>query len=46
MDLDQVGTVVREHALRVSREFGYDPSLSKYAVFKAAGASPRSAPGR
>jgi len=46
MDLDQVGTVVREHALRVSREFGYDPSLSKYPVFKAAGASPRSAPAR
>jgi len=36
MDLDHVGGIVREHALRVSHEFGYDPSLSKYAAFKAA----------
>jgi DNA-binding IclR family transcriptional regulator len=35
MDLDQVGGIVREHALRVSHEFGYDPSLSKHAIFKA-----------
>ena len=37
MDLDQVGGVVREHALRVSRDFGYDPSMSRYAAFKAVG---------
>jgi DNA-binding IclR family transcriptional regulator len=34
MDLDHVGSVVREHALRISREFGYDPSLSGYPAFK------------
>jgi DNA-binding IclR family transcriptional regulator len=34
MDLDHVGTVVREHALMISREFGYDPSLSGYPAFK------------
>jgi DNA-binding IclR family transcriptional regulator len=43
IDLDQVGGVVREHALRVSRQFGYDPSLSKYAAFKAANPSQISA---
>lgn len=35
MDLDQVGAVVREHTLHVSRDFGYDPSLSKYSAFKS-----------
>jgi DNA-binding IclR family transcriptional regulator len=39
MDLDHVGTVVREHALRISREFGYDPSLSGYAAFTTSGKS-------
>jgi DNA-binding IclR family transcriptional regulator len=37
MDLEHLGTVVREHALRISREFGYDPSLSGYAAFSASG---------
>jgi DNA-binding IclR family transcriptional regulator len=27
MDLEKVGATVREHALRVSRRFGYDPSV-------------------
>ena len=34
MDLDSVGAVVREHALRVSKQFGYDPSVSRYPAFK------------
>jgi DNA-binding IclR family transcriptional regulator len=34
MDLEHVGTVVRENALRISREFGYDHSLSGYRAFK------------
>jgi DNA-binding IclR family transcriptional regulator len=29
MDLDRVGAVVREHALRVSHQFGYDPSVAR-----------------
>ena len=46
MDLDKVGRVVLEHALRVSHEFGYDPSLSKYAVFKAANSPQSQVPAR
>ncbi len=30
MDLKRVGTVVREHALRVSHLFGYDPSVARH----------------
>ncbi len=29
MDLARVGAAVREHALRVSHQFGYDPSISR-----------------
>ena len=29
MDLDRVGAVVREHALRISHQFGYDPSVAR-----------------
>jgi DNA-binding IclR family transcriptional regulator len=29
MDLARVGAVVREHALRVSHQFGYDPSVAR-----------------
>jgi DNA-binding IclR family transcriptional regulator len=29
MDLDRVGAVVREHAMRVSHQFGYDPSVAR-----------------
>jgi DNA-binding IclR family transcriptional regulator len=34
MDLDKVGSLVREHALRISKQFGYDPSVSRYPAFK------------
>lgn len=29
MDLARVGAVVREHALRISKQFGYDPSVAR-----------------
>ncbi|MGO9310279.1 MAG: IclR family transcriptional regulator [Spirochaetia bacterium] len=29
MDLDRVGALVREHALRISKHFGYDPSVAR-----------------
>ena len=29
MDLARVGAVVREHALRISKQFGYDPSIAR-----------------
>jgi DNA-binding IclR family transcriptional regulator len=29
MELDRVGAVVREHALRISKQFGYDPSIAR-----------------
>jgi len=34
MDLASVGCTVREHALRISKQFGYDPSVSRYPAFK------------
>ncbi len=34
MDLAKVGSLVREHALRISKQFGYDPSATRYCVFK------------
>jgi hypothetical protein len=36
MDLDKVGTLVKEHALRVSKQFGYDASVSKYPALRPA----------
>ncbi|MGD0727507.1 MAG: IclR family transcriptional regulator [Spirochaetia bacterium] len=36
MDLDKVGTLVREHALRVSKQFGYDASVSRYPALRPA----------
>jgi DNA-binding IclR family transcriptional regulator len=35
MDLAKVGATVREHALRVSKQFGYDPSVARTAGLKA-----------
>jgi hypothetical protein len=35
MDLDSVSCTVRTHALRISRQFGYDPSVSRYSAFKS-----------
>jgi DNA-binding IclR family transcriptional regulator len=29
MDLERVGALVREHALRISKQFGYDPSVAR-----------------
>ena len=29
MDLARVGALVREHALRISKQFGYDPSVTR-----------------
>jgi DNA-binding IclR family transcriptional regulator len=29
MDLDRVGALVREHALRISKQFGYDPLVAR-----------------
>lgn len=40
MDLAQVGVVVREHSLRISKQFGYDPSIARQpGVSKVAGGS-------
>jgi DNA-binding IclR family transcriptional regulator len=36
MDLDKVGSLVKEHALRISKQFGYDPSVTRYPAFKPA----------
>ena len=36
MDLAKVGATVREHALRVSKQFGYDPSVSRYPLLRPA----------
>jgi DNA-binding IclR family transcriptional regulator len=36
MDLAKVGSAVREHALRVSKQFGYDPSVSRYPLLRPA----------
>ena len=32
MDLEHVGAVVREHALRISHQFGYDPSVARRPI--------------
>jgi DNA-binding IclR family transcriptional regulator len=44
MDLPKVGAVVREHALRISKQFGYDPTVARGTAFKPleplAGAAP------
>ncbi len=34
MDLPKVGAVVREHALRISKQFGYDPSVARGTAFR------------
>lgn len=36
LDLARVGSLVREHALRISKQFGYDPSVTRYCIFKPA----------
>jgi DNA-binding IclR family transcriptional regulator len=37
MDLGKVGAAVREHALRVSKHFGFDPSVARASVPRAPG---------
>jgi DNA-binding IclR family transcriptional regulator len=44
MDLDKVGSSVKEHALRVSKHFGYDPSVSRYPAFNPGMTEARSSP--
>jgi len=34
MDLAKVGSLVRDHAMCVSKQFGYDPSVSRYPVLR------------
>ena len=34
LDQDKAGSVVREHALRISKQFGYDPSVTRGTAFK------------
>jgi hypothetical protein len=34
MDLAKVGLLVKEHAMRVSKQFGYDPSVSRYPALR------------
>jgi DNA-binding IclR family transcriptional regulator len=36
MDLEKVGVAVKEHALRVSKQFGYDASVSRYPALRPA----------
>ncbi len=43
MDLDKVGSLVKEHALRVSKQFGYDPSVSRYPALRPGKAEAREA---
>ena len=35
MDLERVGTTVREHALRISKQFGFDSSVARSSGLKA-----------
>jgi DNA-binding IclR family transcriptional regulator len=39
MDLAKVGATVREHALRISKHFGYDPSIARARESSASDAS-------
>jgi len=41
MDLEKVGSVVKEHALRVSKHFGYDVSVSRYPALRSVGEEKR-----